>query len=484
MATMDILVKERKPKKPHYIPRPAGKPFRYQCFQCPFTCNQKSHLFNHMKYNLCDVSVSVSSRPGRREENNPSTHTDEDEEDPEIQEEIPEEIPEDPSQEIPEDPSQEIPVDPSDPQTVSSSKETPWTVFKPEAIHPLTPASVWRPPVPFTPGAPNLLNKPLLQERAEDFPYHPGFHFPFPFHAHYNPYIYEPVAHPYVTRGLFPQTLFPVAFPEECFRNCCTIPTPDSYSFRIPYDPYALVVNLAGKEVQASPETGRSAAGSPDRPDGFDHSQTFPLHDEAPASQSEERGVATQTQEDWSLPEREMERAGNDRFDDDTLVPLNLSRRDSPLNLSMKMSLGQSQSCLRKQGVMGAVTSQEEDHASVEKTAAFALCQLSQSVLLNSHVSNLHTSVRGHMDLNQSTSTPPDVRSDTNAGSPAPSAEDSAHSVEDSARSAEDSAPSAEDSASLSTVVFQTGTKRHGKRSMKRKQTSLRKHNLRKRIRR
>ncbi|KAG1955824.1 proline-rich protein [Pimephales promelas] len=477
---MDIPAKERKPKKPHYIPRPAGKPFRYQCFQCPFTCNQKSHLFNHMKYNLCDVSMSVSSRPGRREENNPSTHTDEDEEDPEIPE--------------------EIPVD----QTASSSKETPWTVFKPEAIRPLTPASVWRPPVPFTPGAPNLLNKPLVQERAEDFPYHPGFHFPFPFYAPYNPYSYEPVAHPYVTRGLFPQMLFPV----ECFRNCCTIPTPGAYSFGIPYDPYALVVNLAGKEVQASPETGRSAAGSPDRPDGFDHSQTFPLHDEAAASQSEERGVATQ-----SLPEREKERAGNDTFDD-ALVPLNLSRRDSPLNLSMKMSLGQSQSCLLKQGVMGAVTSQEEDHASVEKTAAFALCQLSQSVPSNSHVSNPHTSVRGHVD--QSASTTSDIRSDTNAGSPAPSAEDpahsvkdpahsfedpthstedpvpsvddpthsvedSAHSAEDSAHSVEDSAHSAEDSASLS-VAFQTRTERQGKRNTKRKQTSLSKHNLRKRI--
>lgn len=153
-----------------------------------------------------------------------------------------------------------------------------------------------------------------------------------------------------------------------------------------------------------------------------------------------------------------MERAGNDRFDDDTLVPLNLSRRDSPLNLSMKMSLGQSQS---KQGIMGAVTSQEEDHVSVEKAAAFALCQLSQSALSNSHVSNLHTSVQSHMDLNESASTPPDVQPDTNAGSPA---------------------PSAGDSASLSTVVFQTRTKRHGKRNMKRKQTSLSKHNLRKRI--
>nr|CAJ82741.1 novel protein [Xenopus tropicalis] len=53
------LVKERKPKKPHYIPRPPGKPFKYKCFQCPFTCNEKSHLFNHMKYGLCKNSITV-----------------------------------------------------------------------------------------------------------------------------------------------------------------------------------------------------------------------------------------------------------------------------------------------------------------------------------------------------------------------------------------------------------------------------------------
>lgn len=53
---------ERKPKKPHYIPRPPGKPFKYQCFQCPFTCNVKSHLFNHMKYNLCKNSMSLVSQ--------------------------------------------------------------------------------------------------------------------------------------------------------------------------------------------------------------------------------------------------------------------------------------------------------------------------------------------------------------------------------------------------------------------------------------
>ncbi|KAJ8283518.1 hypothetical protein COCON_G00023680 [Conger conger] len=54
--------RERKPKKPHYIPRPQGKPFKYQCFQCPFTCNEKSHLFNHMKYNLCKNSISLMSK--------------------------------------------------------------------------------------------------------------------------------------------------------------------------------------------------------------------------------------------------------------------------------------------------------------------------------------------------------------------------------------------------------------------------------------
>ncbi|XP_066560232.1 zinc finger protein 750 [Amia ocellicauda] len=57
--------KERKPKKPHYIPRPPGKPFKYQCFQCPFTCNEKSHLFNHMKYNLCKNSITLVSEQDR-----------------------------------------------------------------------------------------------------------------------------------------------------------------------------------------------------------------------------------------------------------------------------------------------------------------------------------------------------------------------------------------------------------------------------------
>ncbi|XP_018409146.1 PREDICTED: zinc finger protein 750 [Nanorana parkeri] len=59
------LMKERKPKKPHYIPRPPGKPFKYKCFQCPFTCNEKSHLFNHMKYGLCKNSITLMTEQDR-----------------------------------------------------------------------------------------------------------------------------------------------------------------------------------------------------------------------------------------------------------------------------------------------------------------------------------------------------------------------------------------------------------------------------------
>uniref|UniRef100_UPI00358E7692 uncharacterized protein n=1 Tax=Myxine glutinosa TaxID=7769 RepID=UPI00358E7692 len=50
---------QKKPKKPHYIPRPQGKPYNFKCFQCPFTCLEKSHLYNHMKYSLCKDSLSL-----------------------------------------------------------------------------------------------------------------------------------------------------------------------------------------------------------------------------------------------------------------------------------------------------------------------------------------------------------------------------------------------------------------------------------------
>lgn len=62
LQSLKMETAQRKPKRPHYIPRPPGKPFKYQCFQCPFTCNEKSHLFNHMKYNLCKNSISLVSQ--------------------------------------------------------------------------------------------------------------------------------------------------------------------------------------------------------------------------------------------------------------------------------------------------------------------------------------------------------------------------------------------------------------------------------------
>ncbi|KAM4664654.1 zinc finger protein 750 [Discoglossus pictus] len=70
------LLKERKPKKPHYIPRPPGKPFKYKCFQCPFTCNEKSHLFNHMKYGLCKNSITLVSEQDRVTKNPKSVSLD------------------------------------------------------------------------------------------------------------------------------------------------------------------------------------------------------------------------------------------------------------------------------------------------------------------------------------------------------------------------------------------------------------------------
>lgn len=69
--------KERKPKKPHYIPRPFGKPYNYKCFQCPFTCMEKSHLYNHMKYSLCKNSLSLlieSDWPYKKGNHLPADH--------------------------------------------------------------------------------------------------------------------------------------------------------------------------------------------------------------------------------------------------------------------------------------------------------------------------------------------------------------------------------------------------------------------------
>lgn len=175
----------------------------------------------------------------------------------------------------------------------------------------------------------------------------------------------------------------------------------------------------------------------------------------------------------------EMERGANNRFDEDALVPLNLSRTDSPLNLSMTT---QSPSGLMNEGTVGTVTSQEDDHLPVEKTAAFALCQLAQSggpnlsrnirysdsSVCQEQETKLLTSVRGPApDVSEAASTDSKPAPDVKPG------------VEDSAPSAD----SKEVSAPSSNIPHQTRTKTHGKHNLKRKQTSRpSKHNLRKRI--
>ncbi|XP_016415049.1 uncharacterized protein LOC107745642 [Sinocyclocheilus rhinocerous] len=442
---MNIPAKERKPKKPHYVPRPPGKPFRYQCFQCPFTCNQKSHLFNHMKHNLCHVSTSISSSAGTVEDTHDRWTSS-----PETR--------------------------PSEPTSPDVCEETTPTVCKPEVLHPRGPGSV-------TPGALNLQNTARLQETMEDFPCHLSHAVPAAFHPLYpqhQPYIYEPVL-PYI-HGLFPQTLLPMFPMAEYFRYYYTIPAP-SYSCyhppeqthpsvsSVPYsvmdissafsapprhegpdvasDLYALT-NVKGKEAQVSPQPADERCA-------------------LVASQSEERGGATQVQEDRSLPERassasrEME-SKNDRFDEDTLVPLNLSRRDSPLNLS---TTTRSDSGLMNEGIVGTVTSQEDHHLPVENTAAFALCQLAQSGA-SDHVCPASDASQ-HTDFTETASTDSKTTADVKAGI----------CVEGSAPSAD----AAEVSAPSSNIQHQTQTKRHGKHNMKRKLTSSRsKHNLRKRI--
>ncbi len=178
---------------------------------------------------------------------------------------------------------------------------------------------------------------------------------------------------------------------------------------------------------------------------------------------------------------REIERGGI--FDEDTLVPLNLSRTDSPLNLSMTTrSDTQSPRGLMNEGIVGTVTSQEDDHLPVERTAAFALCQLAQSggPNLSRNTRYSDSSVCQEQETKLLTSVPspaPDVSEAASTDSkPAP---DVKPGVEDSAPSAD----STEVSAPSSHIPHQTRTKTHRKHNLKRKQTSRQsKHNLRKRI--
>lgn len=125
-----------------------------------------------------------------------------------------------------------------------------------------------------------------------------------------------------------------------------------------------------------------------------------------------------------------------------------------------------SPSGLMSEGIVGTVSSQEDDHLPVEKTAAFALCQLAQS---------------GGSHLSRNISYSDSSVCQSSVLSPAPDVSETASDVKPGV-GVEDSAPSAdttEVSAPSSNIPHQT----HGKHNLKRKQTSSRsKHNLRKRI--
>ncbi|KAA0721760.1 Zinc finger protein 750 [Triplophysa tibetana] len=263
---MSISAKDRKPKKPHYIPRPPGKPFRYQCFQCPFTCNQKSHLFNHMKYNLCKISISITDKQSRSPShasaatNIPSAM---DRSLSDVSKETKSEVEvivsggesepsprnnvtlnHDESWKKKTQKEADLPKRHRSESVSSSSDVTP--VYKPEALlprvsHVFSPVGVWRPPVSFQPSFLSPEDKPNLKDREmRDIPCHgavfPGYYsygVPISLHPLYSQYHTPTPPHPHLLPysldgPLFPRELLPVSSPspEEYFRYYRTFLTP------------------------------------------------------------------------------------------------------------------------------------------------------------------------------------------------------------------------------------------------------------------
>lgn len=339
----------------------------------------------------------------------------------------------------------------SDPMSSSTgdSKDVK-PVYKPEALlpqHVYNPATIWRPPISFPPSTGSPEHKPHLQDKELDFPYHggviPGYHsyvIPTPLHPlyhQYHPYlqpsnIYHPTPpHPHLLpyalethklHHLLPRELSSLApVSEEYFRHYHTFL---SYSQNYPHHqtlptaPYFIsysqsvhhemdMENIASEhgyeqrelrtneELQVSPQTGRSASGSPERPNPHHGSQESADKDAVSTSQSEERDRAIQISGDERSPMLTKMETGAKSVDD-VIVPLNLSRKCQiksdaspqqwfPLNLSVKSSTApsasQSQSGLSDEEILGSMTSKVDDIVEDETTAAFALCQLAQSVL-------------------------------------------------------------------------------------------------------
>lgn len=342
-SAMSISAKDRKPKKPHYVPRPPGKPFRYQCFQCPFTCNQKSHLFNHMKYNLCKISISITHKQSPAHASSATNTTSEmNASSSDVSRET--DVIDTGGESEPSLKNKDVTLFPDEKaqkESVSSSSDVT-RVYKPEALlprvsHVYGSVGVWRPPVSFPPSSSSPEHKPHLKDREMlDFSYHGAagyysYDVPIPLHPLYSQY-YTPHLIPYAP--LFPRELLPVRSPspEEYFRYYHTFVTPQNQNHPIPYseqihhgtnmtsgflryeagelssvqhitsghtyEERELGVNVEGKELQVSPHTGCSADGSPDGTHPHRGYQQPEDEEAVTDSQSEERGVVIQMDED------------------------------------------------------------------------------------------------------------------------------------------------------------------------------------------
>lgn len=252
-------------------------------------------------------------------------------------------------------------------ESVSSSSDvTPVykpEALLPRVPHVYSPEGVWRPPVSFPPSSLSPEHKPHLKDREMlDISYHgavfPGYYsygVPIPLHQLYSQYYTPPHPHliPYALDSpLFPRELLPASTPspEEYYRYYHTFVTP-GYNQNHPHDrthpavpyfmPYSQIhhvtnmssgfsvssryeaaefsnvqhvtsentyeerelrVNTEEEELQ-SPQTGCSAAGSPDGPHHHHGYQQPEDEETAPDSQSEERKVDIQIDDDGERQE-------------------------------------------------------------------------------------------------------------------------------------------------------------------------------------
>uniref|UniRef100_A0AAY4BN12 Zinc finger protein 750 n=1 Tax=Denticeps clupeoides TaxID=299321 RepID=A0AAY4BN12_9TELE len=350
---MDPL-QDRKPKKPHYIPRPPGKPFNYQCFQCPFTCNIKSHLFNHMKYNLCKNSISLVSQRG--EVSRPAKTT---------QGSTPKET----TSTMPvEKSSRALPKTPPQPQgeVVENNNETEVAAKAQQA--PATAPPYLQPSISWTQTPPAV--KPLLPHVSADYspflqperplhslyqPYllagsHPGHlssHSHFyrssfiepqkslipppntsllqPYHYRYGQPIYPPLPYGVYHVPEVPQSFQgPYFLPVDMYRHAFELRDYRGYLPSYPQnesnskDSENRSNQEKAEDKRLSPMTGSAAFGSPDSPNATDFTHQ---NSSMPPNHTSHGGLTPQVN-----PSSSKQEEGEDPLDD--LAPLDLSKKE------------------------------------------------------------------------------------------------------------------------------------------------------------